>query len=182
MCYYYGVVVTSADSSPIVTSVVPVSERFSLWEKLVSVFRKLYWANAKCNLKKSCPEARDRICCLIDHIRTANSRKWLAIISITRYRDIDRGFVDLAISRRPEIGRYHARPHACTDQIHGNSYTNAHMAWTHMAGVQRTMQFQDIVEFWCSFRCWQAGVWCLCLCTCLEWTPKFMIAKLGLKN
>jgi len=33
------------------------------------------------------------------------------IISITRYRDIDRGFVERTISWRPYIVRYHARTH-----------------------------------------------------------------------
>ena len=36
----------------------------------------------------------------------------LWIISITWYRDIDRGFVELAISQRPDMRRYHARTHA----------------------------------------------------------------------
>jgi len=41
----------------------------------------------------------------------AKSRWELVIISITRYRDIDRGFVERTISWRPYIVRYRARTH-----------------------------------------------------------------------
>jgi len=37
--------------------------------------------------------------------------KWLVIISITRYRDIDRGFIERTISWRAYIVRYRARTH-----------------------------------------------------------------------
>ena len=36
---------------------------------------------------------------------------YIVIISITRYRDIDRGFVERTISWRPYIVQYHARTH-----------------------------------------------------------------------
>ena len=36
---------------------------------------------------------------------------WVVIISITRYRDIDRGFIERTISWRRYIVRYHARTH-----------------------------------------------------------------------
>jgi len=35
----------------------------------------------------------------------------VVIISITQYHNINRGFVDLAISWRPDIGGCHARTH-----------------------------------------------------------------------
>jgi len=35
----------------------------------------------------------------------------LGFISITRYRDIDRGFINLATLRHPEIERYHKGTH-----------------------------------------------------------------------
>jgi len=51
----------------------------------------------------------------------------IGIISITRYRDIDRGFVELTISRHLDVGRYHARMHTgqhaiCSTIQNGNNY------------------------------------------------------------
>ena len=59
----------------------------------------------------------------------------LGIISITRYHDINCGLIDLAIIAAPRdrtISCMNARLTralvAGTNRIHGNSYTNAHMA------------------------------------------------------
>ena len=51
----------------------------------------------------------------------------VGIISIMQYHDTDRGFVELAISRCPDVRRYRARMHAGQHAVHstmqnGNNY------------------------------------------------------------
>jgi len=57
----------------------------------------------------------------------------VGIILIMRHCDIDRGYVDLAISWHPDVGRYRARTHAgqhavrLTMQNHDNCLKDGHL-------------------------------------------------------
>ena len=67
----------------------------------------------------------------------------LGIISITRYCVIVCGFVDLAISRHPEIGRYHARTQALCALLTGTDRYIYMNAQANTPSVRQTMQNSD---------------------------------------